>query len=463
VTTANLVNVANGCNNITVENCTIEGTTSIAGWTVADWENNLGTVTDLYTNATNTTFFNDVLTNVGFGIALDQLSTGSMVSHCTVQEFYEDGMRGLSNNSTFAYNLVKDSYVQDSNHDDFLQSWSRGTDGVVGDGTVSNVTVIGNTFISQTDPNQPLPAPPMGVGCYDGMYSGWVVENNLIVSNTYHGISLYGAINCTVINNTAIENPVATVTGVTPWIMIFEHKTQSDGTAWPVASSGNTIRNNIATRSVGYQLAAAGVADHNIVGATYTKYFMNYANFDFAPSATSPLTGAGSSISAPTTDILGYLRTNPYDIGAYKYISPVTYASWAAANIPFGDTTTQSAVTAQDGLNNLYKYALGLNPTSNYNFGAASLPYVKLVPVSGASGADNFLALTFTGVATDVTYTVYATNDPTLPIGSWTQLYTFPSGGTTAPGTVTVTDTQGVSASASTTNKRFMRLFMTNP
>ena len=91
--------------------------------------------------------------------------------------------------------------------------------------------------------------------------------------------------------------------------------------------------------------------------------------------------------------------------------------------------------------------SLGLAPATTYNQGDSHLPLV--------SSAANYLSLTFSGVATDVTYTVQASSDLT---GAWTTIQTFPSGGV-APGTQTVQDTQSMSASS----QRYMRLLMSSP
>jgi hypothetical protein len=128
-------------------------------------------------------------------------------------------------------------------------------------------------------------------------------------------------------------------------------------------------------------------------------------------------------------------------------ITGQTYASWATANGLTGNNALMTAVLEPDRLNNLFKYALGLNPTTIYSPGATGLPTVQ---VNGG----NYLTLTFDGVATDVTYNVEASSD----LVNWTTIQTFPSGGA-APGQQTVRDTQTTSASA----KRFMRLYMTNP
>jgi parallel beta-helix repeat protein len=450
----NLVDIESPSAYITIENCHIRAVNSIAGYAIADWYNNVGPGNAIWVRTSNITIQNNLVENVGFGIVIYKGGNFAYIGHNTVTNFYNDCSRGLGDDCVWEYNTFENSYVQDANHDDFFQSWSVDSSNVVGNGTVYRNTLRGNLFISQTDPNQPLPtADTHGIGCFDGMYNGWVVENNVICSHTWHGISFYGAINCTIVNNTVIENPVVPIVSnnPTPWIHIFEHKPVNTTTPWPVTSSGNILRNNYAANGVGMDHTYDGVADHNFSGKTYTTYFVDWANFDFYPKSNSPLVGTGSALNAPTTDILLDPRGNPPTIGAYEY-PPHTYAAWCLSNDLLGNNASPTAIIAHDGLNNLYKYALGLNPATNYNPGAVGVPYVF---VQNGPGSTGNLALTFTGVATDVTYTVQAANDPT---GPWNPIQTFLSGGT-APGPVTVPDTQSLALNP----KRFLRLQMTNP
>jgi hypothetical protein len=180
----------------------------------------------------------------------------------------------------------------------------------------------------------------------------------------------------------------------------------------------------------------------------------------------SQLTGPATlSITNPTT---ASATTTPSQPGAYGLeftandgtitafanvtanVTGETYASWAAANGLTGNNALMTAVLEPDRLNNLFKYALGLNPTTIYNPGASGLPYVSQVVSNGST----YLELTFDGVATDVTYNVQASSD----LVNWTTIQTFPSGGA-APGSQTVKDTQAIG----TTSMRYMRLNMTSP
>jgi len=201
----------------------------------------------------------------------------------------------------------------------------------VGKGTVYRITLRGNIFISRRNPAQPYYAPPQGIGCFDGMYEDWVVENNLIVSQTYHGIALYGAVNCKVVNNTLVENPLDGTGTIRPWVLVTSHKANADGTPWAVPSTGNLIRNNISARPAS-MVAGGGVIDHNQTTTAYTTYFTDYAGFDFSLKPTAPAVDAGLETDAPTSDIDGNPRIIPFDIGAYEYQGlPVAYEGFTYA------------------------------------------------------------------------------------------------------------------------------------
>jgi len=137
----------------------------------------------------------------------------------------------------------------------------------------------------------------------------------------------------------------------------------------------------------------------------------------------------------------------PPNIVGWRY----TYFGQAGLNPTMANGAADMANPAQDGLVNLLKYALGINPQVSYaNYGSTAMPVIQTQSFSGVP----YLTLTFTGTATDVTYTVQATNSLT---STWSTIYT--SSGSTAPGTVTVQDSQPISSSP----KRFMRLQVSRP
>ena len=94
----------------------------------------------------------------------------------------------------------------------------------------------GNTIINNEDPNQPHRGTLQGIGCFDGMFVDWIIENNVIVVDHYHGITLGGARGCRIVNNTVIDpndqrpGPAA--------LRVGKHKRG-------MTSSGCTVRNNL--------------------------------------------------------------------------------------------------------------------------------------------------------------------------------------------------------------------------
>ncbi|MCU0821618.1 MAG: hypothetical protein MUC95_03990, partial [Spirochaetes bacterium] len=205
-------------------------------------------------------------------------------------------------------NTVKNCYATSDNHDDGFQSWS-----INDDPPRERVVLRGNTIINYEDENQPFRGTLQGIGCFDGPYSDWVVENNVVITDHWHGISLYGAYYCRIVNNTVVD-----INNVTPGpcrIMITDHK---DGRH----SENCIIRNNIANSII----ADPGVSeDHNYVLSTdnfpYTDIFADFFNFDCLLNPGAPVIDAGSADLAPEIDILQNARPHGdgYDVGAYEY------------------------------------------------------------------------------------------------------------------------------------------------
>ncbi len=184
-----------------------------------------------------------------------------------------------------------------------------------------------------------------GVGLFDGMYENWLVENNLIITNHWHGISFYGAINCKIINNTVVDND--NTPEPDPWIMVNDHK---NGTP----SSGVIVRNNIATD---YSLTGGFTEDHNIeiTMNNASTYFINPSGGigDYHLIATSPAIDAGSGDGAPSIDKDGVSRPqgNGFDIGCYEFTNasevneeniPQSFQLFQNYPNPFNPTTTIS-------------------------------------------------------------------------------------------------------------------------
>ncbi len=293
--------------NITVDDCTIytvpDSSTSWSTTDKTDWDTK--SCDGIRVSGNNITLRRNYFKNVNFGISL--LGNYALVYGNTVENFAGDGMRGIGSDIFFEYNVVKNLYKVNENHSDGFQSWA-----IDGEPPPQRVVLRGNKIINYTDPNQPFRAPLQGIGCFDGPYIDWIVENNVIITDHWHGISLYGARNSRIVNNTVID-----MNNVTPGPPQIAFVNSKDGTP----SSNCLMRNNIAQT---IQVGEGATEDHNYRIPSYAAYadlFADYLNFNLHLKAGAAPINAGSSELAPPIDIEGRSRPqgSAVDIGAYEY------------------------------------------------------------------------------------------------------------------------------------------------
>lgn len=385
---ATLLTINSSASEIIVDSCYAYSVEDNTPWSASDWVSkacNGASVTGDQNIISNCHFL-----NVRHGILVESTGVYNLIKNNTVENFAADGMRGIGNDNTFEYNTVKNCYDVDDNHDDGFQSYSRGPGGTVGTGTVYGIVLRGNTIINYTDPNQPFRGTLQGIGCFDGMFEDWIVENNVVITDHWHGITLLGAIDCKIINNTVVDRN--TTSPGPPWISIGKHK---DGTL----GTGNAIRNNLTTSMSND--AGIGTVEFNIVVSNYDDFFVDYDNFDLRLKEGCPAIDAGTDVDAPFIDIDGNVRPqgSGFDVGAYEY--------------PSGPDTVPPVITSVTSIKPGEIEVLfneRMNDTSAQNIGNYSIDNDVVITGAVLDPNRKLVTLTVTELAEEITYMLTVNN-----------------------------------------------------
>lgn len=325
------------CNNITVSNCTIASNFNTANWNRDDWRKkcNSGLIAYEKLNA-NHIIENNLITNVTLGLIVG--SSNTLVKGNTVQNFTRDGSRVLGSDIVFEGNKVYDLikvFTRNENHDDLFQAYT--TANSPGQDTLKNNIISGNLFINTTDTTRAFRGSAQGIGCFDGTFYNWRLENNIVITDHWHGISLYGAENCVIINNTVIDpyayTPIdpfdSNNTNIGPTWILIDKKTGGPN------SFGNIVKNNLVANVVTFGNTAMGTGSNNIIIGSipnYANFFVNVSTlnqpilFDLQLKSGCSAIDAGNNVSAPLKDFKGTTRPqgSNVDVGAYEFSSLTT-------------------------------------------------------------------------------------------------------------------------------------------
>lgn len=230
----NIVTLAEGgpASELLVEDCFIYSTRDTTSWTVDDWINaNSGIFAGRH--GSRLTIRNNHVLNTRFGIQMsapDSLCEGNLVS-----DFSADGIRITRDGITVQYNVIKNGCCSaadgDDNHDDAIQCFLFNK----GSGTVRNAVVRGNMIINRDGSDQRFPAAIQGIGFFDGPLVNFVVEDNVVLVDHWHGISLNDAQNCRINGNSVYS--IWHASKARPWIMVGQKQN---------ASRGNRVFDNMA-------------------------------------------------------------------------------------------------------------------------------------------------------------------------------------------------------------------------
>lgn len=326
---------------VTISNCTVKSSANTAAWTRDDWRTrcNDGISTRANLNAYHI-LEDNIIQNTNLGLQIT--SSNTIVRRNKVQYFTHDASRIMASNILFEKNQIMDLIkvmLYTENHDDLLQAYTTAGGGA-GIDTLKNDTIRGNIFITTTDTTRAFRGYTQGIACFDGPLVNWSVENNIVMTDHWHGISLYGATNCRIVNNTVLD-PYAK-TFVDP----YDNNSPNQGPAWisidekssAIPSTNNYIANNLVANSVLLGSPSMATTSNNIiVGAisNYSNYFANVSdlgqllNFDLHLKTGCSALEAGTAISGLSKDYDDIARPkgDAFDVGAYEYIYPEISAS----------------------------------------------------------------------------------------------------------------------------------------
>ncbi|WP_372936977.1 T9SS type A sorting domain-containing protein [Seonamhaeicola sp.] len=307
---------------ITLNNCLVQSAADSSTWTQSDWYANSASGVEFRggnITLTNNTFFN-------LYHAVELRGDNTLMQNNIIENFAGDAIRGLGSYSVYENNTIKNCFIEDYaiNHDDAFQVYK-----LSGDYMVTNVVFRNNKIIIFENPSQfvldnnLIGNSMQGIIITDGSAEGWVVENNLVVNNHYHGISLYGAQNCRIQNNTVIQSPLFTDTDEIPRIYIDDQSKSGQARS----NSNNIIRNNICAQYTPWTYDTTTIVENNLDVnqndyANYFAYFLDYPNGDFHLKASSPAVDFGINTDLSLTDIDGNNRVynnGTVDAGCYEF------------------------------------------------------------------------------------------------------------------------------------------------
>ncbi len=202
----------------------------VSAWTAKDWT--IFGMNGIKSQATCATIRNNRLTNVRNGIMVE--GAGSLIDGNTIDYFADDGIDILVGNVSIIGNRITNNLaIGDGNHNDGIQGWTVG--GAVND----NVLIADNVIIHSTDPSLPFPGELQGIAIFDGKWEQVTIRNNRVVTNHWHGITVFGVKDSVIESNRVIGTDPKRTT----WIDVENMKAIQGGSP----PRNVSVRNNVAT------------------------------------------------------------------------------------------------------------------------------------------------------------------------------------------------------------------------
>jgi len=227
------------CSDITIEDCNIYTIADSSGWSANDWDTKACSGINLgMDGGSGLLAKNNYLLNVNYGITAE--AQYAIAEDNIIENFSGDGITATYHDVIVRYNLIKNCYAVNDNHDDGIQTYLRN----VGPGAVYRVTLLGNIIINTSSPSQPHQGTLQGIGIFDGPHYDFIIENNLVCTNHWHGITLKNSEDGEIVNNTVFSK--------------WWYDSDVEYKTWIQATSGSTSGGNLVRNNISHTIDASG-------------------------------------------------------------------------------------------------------------------------------------------------------------------------------------------------------------
>jgi len=194
--------------NIILDNNFISGGDDYQTWDAQKWQEVRSGI--IFNRAKCSTAYKNEMENLRMGITTytyddnmtqEVQSLKVLIKDNFIRNISADFFRPIGTDITIDGNTGLDSYVSeddgDPNHDDFVQGFAYpiGTE-------FQNVKITNNFYQSSTDASRPYQSPGQGIAFFDGLYTNFEISNNTIISDMYHGVTVFWGRDGLIKNNT---------------------------------------------------------------------------------------------------------------------------------------------------------------------------------------------------------------------------------------------------------------------
>ncbi|MHC4282851.1 MAG: right-handed parallel beta-helix repeat-containing protein [Planctomycetota bacterium] len=179
-----------------IENNTLYSSEDASSWSAKQWDSLV--CYGISVIGERIKIRNNTLRYVDHGIIIS--GDKFTVERNSIEHIAGDGIVCSADNASLLYNKIKYFYRVNDNHDDGIQ-FHRGRDKTT---PILNAVVRGNSVIARDNTvSNPLIGHPQGICNFDIPAVNWRVENNLVLVQHHHGITIGGCQNSVIINNLA--------------------------------------------------------------------------------------------------------------------------------------------------------------------------------------------------------------------------------------------------------------------